>query len=84
MLSFNDNSEIYVQGCYASGSEGSYPVDGNACSALSVTTSDVTGIDVQMPLVQMSDVQSSVTVRVWQRLDGADEVESRHPSRPGA
>jgi hypothetical protein len=53
---FDDNAATYVDGCY---SASGFTADQNACSALILTTSDVSGVDAQMPLgVQISGTVS--------------------------
>jgi hypothetical protein len=44
------NYSLYVGGCYSSSSSGSLSTDQSACTAVTVTTSDVSGINVQMPI----------------------------------
>ncbi len=46
-LRFQDSSSTYVDGCYSSSG---FTPDEYACTPVTVTTGDVTGIDVQMPL----------------------------------
>ncbi|MGA2500000.1 MAG: pentapeptide repeat-containing protein [Tepidisphaeraceae bacterium] len=45
----NGNS-TYVRGCYDLGASGNFTTNWNACTPVTVGTSDVPGIDVQMPL----------------------------------
>ena len=47
---FHDPSGNRVEGCYSSSAPGHFTADRNACSTVSVTTSDVLGIDIVMPL----------------------------------
>ena len=48
-LQFYDNSGSHLNGCYASSASGHFTADWNACTPVTVTTSNVDSINVTMP-----------------------------------
>jgi hypothetical protein len=49
-VQFWDNSGAYAAGCYSASAPGHFSTDQSACTPVAADTSDVTGIDVTMPL----------------------------------
>jgi len=49
-LAFHDDNGVYVNGCYADNPPGNFTADGHTCTPVTVGTSEVTEIDVSMPL----------------------------------